>query len=68
MNDKAISGTKIRFTGDNVGVYTENEAKKVLKVGEIYEVESVIISSFFTYVKIKGFKEKFAAEMFEDVV
>ena len=67
MNIKDVKGDKVRFTGDNVGVYTENEAKKVLKVGDIYEVDSVITSSFFTYVKLKGFKEKFASEMFESV-
>lgn len=68
MNVDSLKGDKVRFTGENVGVYTEKEALKILKVGQVYEVEAVISSSFFVYVKLKGFKEKFASAMFENVL
>lgn len=67
MNIDAVRGSKVKFTGENVGNYQEAEAKKVLTVGEIYEIDAIITSSFFNYVKLKGYKEKFRSEMFEDV-
>ena len=59
MNIDAVRGAKVIFTGENVGAYTEAQAKKVFIVGQTYEVEYVSKATFSNFVKIKGIDKEF---------
>jgi hypothetical protein len=56
---------KVKFTGENSTPYQEREAKKVLEIGRVYEVERIIESNWFGFISLKGVKGQFAIEMFE---
>jgi endonuclease V-like protein UPF0215 family len=66
MSIWAFKNQRVRFTGENSTPFQENEAKKNLVVGQIYEVEKVIEGNWFSFLVLKGFdKKQFAIEMFE---
>lgn len=67
MNMYAKRGDKVIFTG-NHGYESEREsAKKILTVGEVYEVESTNVYSFSSTVELVGHKGFFNTVMFDNV-
>lgn len=58
---------QVRFTGENSTPFQEREAKKVLEVGQVYDVEKIENGNWFSFILLKGIKGKFAIEMFEGV-
>jgi hypothetical protein len=62
-------GTKIVFINKNGYDHERESANKILKVGQIYTVESIDVRSFVSYVKLEEVPGKgFNTVMFERIV
>lgn len=66
MNLDSSRGNKIIFTGENGSPFQEKEAKKLLEVGKVYEIDYIVKGNWFNYVSLKGVKGQFPTEMFKD--
>lgn len=61
------NGSLVRFLGKNGHDHELTEALELLEVGRVYEVESIDIGGWVSYLKLKDIATTFNSVMFEDV-
>jgi len=67
MDIYSVSGTKVMFLDKNGSDYDRVEAEKVLKVGQIYTIVDIQVSSWISHVKLEEVSGRFNSVMFDNI-
>ena len=68
MDIYSPQGTKVTFLDRNGTEYDRAEAERILKVGQVYTIDSIEVQDWISYIKLEEMPDRtFNSVMFDNV-